>query len=123
VLKPGGTLVVTTPNADSLCHKLFKDAWLDLDPPRHLYVFSARSIRSCADNVGIKVTGVKTCSRLANSRWFASMLIKQNGRIPNFRLPIQNFEQQMQAKIFHIFEYVLSRYRNVGEEVVLIGTK
>ena len=123
VLKPGGTLVVTTPNAESLCHTLFKEAWLDLDPPRHLHVFSVRSIRICADKAGIKVKTIKTCSRLANSRWFASMLLKRNGRIPNFNVPAQSFKQSMQAKSFHLIEYLLSYNRNAGEEIVLIATK
>jgi len=123
VLKPGGSLVVTTPNMECLCHTLFKESWLDLDPPRHLYIFSALSIKSCASKAGIQVMSIKTCSRLANSRWFASMMLKDNGRIPNFDIPTQSFKQNLQAKFFHKVEYVLSRFRNVGEEIVLIGTK
>jgi SAM-dependent methyltransferase len=39
-LRPGGSLWLATPNIHSIGHLLFGAAWLALDPPRHLQVFS-----------------------------------------------------------------------------------
>ncbi len=44
ILKKGGTLVVLTPNASSLSHRIFKQDWRGLEPPRHLHLFSNRSL-------------------------------------------------------------------------------
>ncbi len=46
ILKERGRLVIHTPNADSLGHKIFKQYWYSLDPPRHLRIYSSRSMRA-----------------------------------------------------------------------------
>src|ERR1019366_8424047 len=49
LLKPGGKLVMFTPNAASLSHRYFKQDWRGLEPPRHLHVFSFKSMRKLFD--------------------------------------------------------------------------
>jgi 2-polyprenyl-3-methyl-5-hydroxy-6-metoxy-1,4-benzoquinol methylase len=44
ILKPGGQLLIFTPNTDSFGHRLFKNNWRGIETPRHLYVFSKRSL-------------------------------------------------------------------------------
>lgn len=44
VLKPGGKLIISTPNADSWDAHLFGRYWIGLDFPRHLYVFSSKTL-------------------------------------------------------------------------------
>ena len=44
VLRPGGKLVLFTPNSLSLGHVLFRDNWRGLEPPRHLHVFSMQTL-------------------------------------------------------------------------------
>ncbi len=39
LLRRGGQLVITTPNAKSLGRKLFKKDWRGWEPPRHLFLF------------------------------------------------------------------------------------
>ena len=45
LLKPNGQLIFTTPNTQSLTHKVFRRAWRGLEPPRHLYLFNISSLR------------------------------------------------------------------------------
>ena len=45
ILRSGGKLVLFTPNNTSLGHRLFREYWRGLEPPRHLHVFSMPSLR------------------------------------------------------------------------------
>jgi 2-polyprenyl-3-methyl-5-hydroxy-6-metoxy-1,4-benzoquinol methylase len=45
VLKPGGLLMLRTPNADSWEARLFQGRWYGVDAPRHLYLFSPGCFR------------------------------------------------------------------------------
>jgi SAM-dependent methyltransferase len=63
VLKPGGTLVVATPLADSLAYRVFGRRWVQLDIPRHLYTFTTSTLRRYADKSGLHVTHVRHNSR------------------------------------------------------------
>lgn len=44
ILRPNGKLVLFTPNNTSLGHRLFRESWRGLEPPRHLHVFSMPSL-------------------------------------------------------------------------------
>jgi len=44
LLKQDGNCVISTPNFDSLNAKIFKDKWYHLDCPRHLYIFTPKTI-------------------------------------------------------------------------------
>jgi SAM-dependent methyltransferase len=53
LLKPGGRLVLITPNARSLGHLYFKRFWRGLEPPRHLVVFTPRALRRAVERGGL----------------------------------------------------------------------
>ncbi len=55
VLKPDGKLVVAVPNYSSWQSKVFRAAWFHLDPPRHLYQFSAEGLRLLLSECGLEV--------------------------------------------------------------------
>jgi SAM-dependent methyltransferase len=44
ILKPGGYLMMSMPNIDSLQSRLFRGKWLHLDPPRHLFLFGPNKL-------------------------------------------------------------------------------
>lgn len=52
ILRPGGRLVAVTPNLDSLGHRAFGQDWRGLEPPRHLFLFTAGSLRRLARRAG-----------------------------------------------------------------------
>ncbi|HEX2391908.1 MAG TPA: class I SAM-dependent methyltransferase [Solirubrobacterales bacterium] len=58
LLAPGGVLVVAVPNSDSLQAKLFGDRWLALDPPRHLFHFTAAALMERLRTLGLRVRRV-----------------------------------------------------------------
>lgn len=53
LLKPGGIFVVRVPNADSWTAKSFGRWWSGLDSPRHLYVFSPRTLTQYFEQAGL----------------------------------------------------------------------
>jgi ubiquinone/menaquinone biosynthesis C-methylase UbiE len=54
VLKPEGRLVAVTPNARAMLLDRHGANWLALDPPRHLLLFTAGSLRALAQKVGLR---------------------------------------------------------------------
>lgn len=52
ILKKGGVLVVLTPNAASRGHKRYGRNWRGLEPPRHLQVFTLKSLARIANASG-----------------------------------------------------------------------
>jgi len=54
ILRPGGRLVLVTPNSASLGHRIFQEHWRGLEPPRHLFLYGTDALRSLALACGIK---------------------------------------------------------------------
>lgn len=54
VLVPGGTLWLQTPNIDSLGHARFNQDWRDLDPPRHLTLWTYACLRQKLAEAGFR---------------------------------------------------------------------
>lgn len=52
LLKPDGMLWVETPNIGGYGHQRFKNDWRGLEPPRHLVIFNASSLRQAILKVG-----------------------------------------------------------------------
>ena len=75
-LKPGGTLRLYTPNADSLGRRLFSRRWFAFDVPRHLYIFSAAALKSALRQAGFQTIQVYSFARLAPQIYDASMHLR-----------------------------------------------
>lgn len=52
ILKPGGLLVITTPNIDSWSSKFFGKFWAGWEVPRHYHVYSPQLLRSLLQKTG-----------------------------------------------------------------------
>lgn len=63
ILSPGGKLILTTPNAVSLGHRLFRQNWRGLEPPRHLYVFGPHALQRLAMDAGFRRVKITTTAR------------------------------------------------------------
>jgi methionine biosynthesis protein MetW len=66
VLKPGGTLVLSTPNADGWGARLFGRRWIHWHAPYHLQFFSRSSMAALARECGFDV---ETRATVTNSAW------------------------------------------------------
>ena len=75
ILKPGGKLVLFTPNASSLSHRVFKQDWRGLEPPRHLHIFSTESMRPLLERAGFQNISVRP--HLARSVVYESLMLRR----------------------------------------------
>ena len=76
ILKPGGKLVLWTPNTASLGHRVLKQHWRGLEPPRHLHLFSPASLRILLERAGFDRLSIRT----RNSRyiWQQGLLLRMH---------------------------------------------
>jgi 2-polyprenyl-3-methyl-5-hydroxy-6-metoxy-1,4-benzoquinol methylase len=118
LLRPGGLVVIRTPNAGSLGARLFGRWWLGLDVPRHLFVFSPATLRTCAERAGLEVAEIRTPAVMARSIWHTGREFRRmGGREPTstaVRLGLSGL-------VFRAVEEVAVRMRPVGEEILLLA--
>jgi len=123
ILKPGGKLVVTTPNIKSLGQQVFGEYWRGWEVPRHLFLFSLKSLQTCAERVGLRVKKLWTTSRGARWIWATSRSIQCKGKLHQDSLQRMSLLLRLEGLAFWTVEYLLSRTRDVGEELVLEALK
>jgi 2-polyprenyl-3-methyl-5-hydroxy-6-metoxy-1,4-benzoquinol methylase len=71
LLKPGGVLLISTPNFDSLDRYIFGRFWHDLDTPRHLVIFSVDTLRHLLKDIGFETRQVN--HSLVPNNWIHSI--------------------------------------------------
>ncbi len=121
ILKPGGRLLLATPNVDSQFHRRFGKHWFHLDPPRHLFLFGPHALKQAFTRAGFSkpprcftVLGVPQV-------YGASQLIQQRGQVApseargaiNALASVMMLGELIRIKTGHL----------VGEELRLVGEK
>lgn len=122
VLKPGGRIVLVTPNSESLGHQRLRASWIGLQPPRHLYLFSCSTLRQAAERAGLSVLGVRSSPRNAEFAWLLGRGLLKQWPAPGQRPPRGWVGRR--ARNFQLAEWALTLAGvQAGEEIVLIATK
>lgn len=62
LLRPGGTLCLSLPNAESAQARRYGLAWFHHDPPRHLFGFGPQSLTRLLTTTGFRVERISTWS-------------------------------------------------------------
>jgi SAM-dependent methyltransferase len=75
MLKPKGILAISTPNIDSLQARISGSRWFHLDPPRHLYLFSPKTLLPLMESLGFSLLKIRFFSMEQNPYgWLQSLL-------------------------------------------------
>jgi len=122
VTRSGGRVVVVTPNTESLGRRRLGVAWIGLDPPRHLHLFSRATLRRLAARVGLRVLTARSSVRNAEFSWLLA-----RGKLAAWPEPGQRPPggwAGRRARAFQLAEWALTRLGiPAGEELVLVATK
>ncbi len=122
VLKPGGRLVILTPNAGSWGHAVFQEHWFALEIPRHLVVFDPRNLRRLVESAGLRVRRLVTTSRWAREIWIRSREIRRTGRVEEARRRLAG--ERTAGLAFEAAEAArLLANPAIGEEILLVAAR
>lgn len=64
-LKDDGTIILSTPNANSLYRKIFRKTWINWHVPFHQQIFIRKSLEQLLEKYGLKIIKTKTVSPTA----------------------------------------------------------
>jgi SAM-dependent methyltransferase len=124
LLKPGGRLVVSTPNVRSMGHETFKAAWRGLEPPRHLHIFPHHLLGECARRAGLKL--IRTGSTAVNADYIISATMAIANAQPGTSQIGGGWDARYALKAI-AFQYrehfALRRNPDLGEEGYLIAER
>lgn len=122
VLEKNGLLVLLTPNAASYGHRKFGATWRGLEPPRHLHLFTSKTLVQISQQAGFShqrcwTTPVGADGIGQNSLLSEKVTTKDGQRLVTIRDILRGFLFQIAAS------WVFRTDKNSGEECVLMVTK
>jgi len=121
-LTPGGRVVIVTPNAGSLCSRLFGRHWRGLEPPRHLQVFTRGALAAALREAGFGEVSVRSSFRDASGMCCASWALWRQGRHTQGATPSRGVRLLGDATL--AVEWLLTSIGlPVGEELVAIAER
>lgn len=122
ILKPGGRVVVVTPNGQSWGHERFGRSWRGLEPPRHIQIFTPVSLEKIAREAGFPSVRVFTTVRDADSIFLQSRSLKVGVSPPqeaHAGLLLRMWSRGMQW-----VEWArMKEHGDTGEEIALVASK
>ncbi len=123
ILKPGGRMVILTPNPGSLGHRLFGRNWRGLEPPRHFFLYPPLALRRIVARAGLAVEELRTTLVGARDIWLESRLLQKmhGGPLPGSRPP--SLWVRAESYAFLLAEHLGSFAAPLGEETLLIVKK
>jgi SAM-dependent methyltransferase len=117
ILKPGGTLIVLTPNAAGRGHARFGKHWRGLEPPRHLHIFTPGSLELLITEVGFSIRKA-ACTGRARSIEVESLRIRQN------RAGTKRLLDTLYGGVSEWMEWITLQFRpKAGNELLVIASR
>lgn len=124
-LKKAGHLVIRVPNVHSLMHIKYKQCWRELDPPRHCYSYSFKSLLKIIEKSdGLTLESSLYVSDSASSINNISELIFHGTKdIYNSKQKI-SIVNRISGEFYRVKEFIGCRFGlPVGEELLVVAKK
>jgi 2-polyprenyl-3-methyl-5-hydroxy-6-metoxy-1,4-benzoquinol methylase len=120
ILKPGGRLIVVTPNIRSWGHRVYKQYWRGLEPPRHLQIFSRSSLATLSTVAGFRSSDCRAVTRWACAILLASQSLRRKEAKAIRPRPVF----RLWAEIMAVAEWAGAYLdHDAGEELALVSNK
>lgn len=107
ILKPGGQVILSTPNPNGWGSKVFGRRWINWHIPYHIQHFSIQSMKLSASEAGLEFVEAKTItsSDWLNFQWIHLLTYPKMGQSSSFWLPNQKFtfRQKLWLRAFYYF--------------------
>jgi ubiquinone/menaquinone biosynthesis C-methylase UbiE len=124
ILRPGGRVVVTTPNSAGAGLKQFGAAWRGLEQPRHLQIFTGAALGTLAKRSGFRKVDIWTSTRIARVIYLASTETAKAMQSGNSSRQLVIPLATPSTELYHFREILRSLWdRNAGDELIMICTK
>jgi SAM-dependent methyltransferase len=121
LLKPGGRIIILTPNPESLGHRLFGRNWFALDPPRHFFLYPPRALGRMAAQTGLQVEELRTTAVEARVNWLAGRRLQRGKRGTAAEKRWTAGWSGLESYLFYFLESFLSLVAPLGETTLLIA--
>lgn len=135
VLKPGGTAILSTPNAKGWGAKLFGKKWINWHAPYHTQHFSRKSLAIVAQKAGLYIEKSKTitCSEWLLYQWIHLVTFPHKGVPSAFwspkgrlssgqRLSLRMLSLLHKTMINHLLTSLFD-FMNIGDNYIVILRK
>lgn len=118
VARPGGRVVLVTPNAGCRAHRRFGRHWRGLEPPRHLQLFTRASLVALCERVGMHVELATTSVRDADNMYRQSRALEE-GRPDAYGAR----SNRAWSRVQQLRDWCASWFdRDAGQELVVVAT-
>ena len=119
-LKPGGFLIFSVPNIETLEFKFFKNAWYALQLPCHLYHFTPNSIDEMLSKCGFKI------KRILHHRVLGNLIASLGYKLSDWGLgckltkKLTNFPQKAKAMNYVLFPLaiIMAFFKQTGRMTI-----
>lgn len=118
-LRPGGILWIAIPNLMAFGHRVFQEHWLGLDAPRHLVLFTPKSLQNLLRQAGFEVLYRPFANWDAQWIFQASFAISQ-GFDPINDPPKLPANLRRKAHLAHFYSWINPE---LSEDIILLARK
>ena len=119
MLKPGGILVMATPNPDGMGHRWFGRHWRGLEIPRHLQVCPAPMLAGLARESGFE--SVRWATTIRGAHWALADSIRARARATG---SAPHVKPVIVARALQFAEWIALKFDPLaGDESAVIATK
>jgi 2-polyprenyl-3-methyl-5-hydroxy-6-metoxy-1,4-benzoquinol methylase len=122
LLRPGGRVVLATPNGWSWGHKFWAADWVSLATPYHLFIFNPPALNRTLREAGFSQVFCSTQPRWADQSFIASRSVRRTGKYD--RGSPQSSMLRLYGWLMAIMEWLGGGLcKTLGEEIVAWGIK